>query len=107
MGWVSRRWEVDHGGLSGGAHREPQEQRAAPLLCVGRSVTRDRPSTYVIYLGAGINGKRRVEQHATPIPLGPTPAKDVVFEDVCSRPRRTSFSPNISARGSSRIEKPR
>jgi len=27
----------------------------APLLCVGRSVTRDRPSTYVIYLGAGRN----------------------------------------------------
>ena len=51
MGWVSRRWEVDHGGLSGGAHREEQEPRAAPLLCVGRSL-RDRPSTYVITLGA-------------------------------------------------------
>ena len=27
------------------------KQRAAPLLCVGRSL-RDRPSTYVITLGA-------------------------------------------------------
>ena len=60
MGWVSRRWEVDHGGLSGGAHREPQEQRAAPQLCVGRSVTRDRPSTYVILLGAASKSWRSV-----------------------------------------------
>ena len=37
MGCIGSGGEGDHGGLSGGAHREPQEQRAAPLLCVGRS----------------------------------------------------------------------
>ena len=37
MGCVGSGGEVDHGELSGGAHREEQEQRAAPQLCVGRS----------------------------------------------------------------------
>ena len=46
-------------------------------------------------------------EHTPPNSRWTTPVKDVVFEDVCSRPRRTSFSPNISARRSSRIEKPR
>eukprot|EP00964_Phaeocystis_antarctica_P142399 scaffold107643_cov42-Phaeocystis_antarctica.AAC.1 len=54
VGCIGSGGEVDHGELSGGAHREPQEQRAAPQLCVGRSV-RDRPSTYVITLGATPN----------------------------------------------------
>ena len=53
VGCVGSGGEVDHGELSGGAHREEQEQRAAPLLCVGRSAQRDRPITYVTPLGAG------------------------------------------------------
>ena len=36
MGCVGSGGEVDHGELSGGAHREAQEQRAAPQLCLGR-----------------------------------------------------------------------
>ena len=52
VGWVGSGGKVDHGELSGGAHREEQEQRAAPLLCVGRSAQRDRPITYVTPLGA-------------------------------------------------------
>ena len=52
MGCAGSGGEVDHGELSGGAHREEQEQRAAPLLCVGRSAQRDRPITYVTPLGA-------------------------------------------------------
>ena len=41
MGWVGSGGEVDHGELSGGAHREEQEQRAAPVLCLGRRPVRD------------------------------------------------------------------
>ena len=52
MGCAGSGGEVDHGELSGGAHREEQEQRAAPLLCVGRSAQRDRPITYVNTPGA-------------------------------------------------------
>ena len=36
VGWVGRGGKVDHGELSGGAHPDEQEQRAAPLLCLGR-----------------------------------------------------------------------
>ena len=34
-GCVGSGGEVDHGELSGGAHREAQEPRAAPLLRLG------------------------------------------------------------------------
>ena len=36
MGCIGSGGEVDHGGLSGGLPREPQEPRAAPLLCLDR-----------------------------------------------------------------------
>ena len=35
MGWVGSGGWVDHGELSGGAHREEQEQRAAPSFALG------------------------------------------------------------------------
>ena len=41
VGYINSGWAVDHGGLSGGEHREEQEERAAPLLCLGRRPVRD------------------------------------------------------------------
>ena len=54
MGCVGSGGWVDHGELSGGAHREEQEQRAAPLLCLGRRPVRDARHVVNIPWAAGI-----------------------------------------------------
>ena len=51
MGWVGSGGWVDHGELSGGAHREAQEQRAAPQLCLGRRpLLETRPARFLVEL---------------------------------------------------------